>query len=54
MLLGGCTSDLQYQVVEPLLMPFEVLFAIEDTTSLDPSVIMGQIPFMDTNPEGTS
>ena len=53
-LLGGCTPDPQYQFVEPLLVPFDELFVLEDTISLDPSVIIGQISFMDTNPEGTS
>ena len=50
--LGGCTPDPQQQVVEPLLVPFEELFVLEDTISLHPSVIIGQISFMDTNPEG--
>ena len=53
MLLVGCTSDPQYQIVEPPLVPFEELFVLEDTISLDPSVIIGQISYMDTNPEGS-
>jgi hypothetical protein len=51
-LLGGCSSDPQYQVVEPPLVPFEELFVLEDTIRLDPSVIIGRISFMDTDPEG--
>ena len=51
-LLGGCSPDSQYQVVEPPLVPFEKLFALEDTIRLDPSVIIGRISFMDTDPEG--
>ena len=51
-LQGGCTSDPQYQIVEPPLVPFEELFVLEDTISLDPSVIIGQISYLDTDPEG--
>ena len=51
-LLGGCTPDPQYQVVEPPLVPFEELFVLEDTISLDPSVIIGRISFMDISTEG--
>ena len=51
-LFSGCTHDPQYQIVEPPLVPFEELFVLEDTISLDPSVIVGRISFMDTNPEG--
>ena len=51
-LLGGCAPDSQYQVVEPPLVPFEELFVLEDTISLDPSVIVGKISFMDVDPEG--
>ncbi len=51
-LLGGCSSDPQYQVVEPPLIPFEELFVLEDTIRLDPSVIIGRISFMDTDPDG--
>ncbi len=51
-LLGGCSSDPQYLVVEPPLVPFEELFVLEDTIRLDPSVIIGRISFMDTDPEG--
>ena len=51
-LLGACTPDPQYQVVEPPLVPFEELFVLEDTISLDPSVIVGRVSFVDTNLEG--
>ena len=56
-LLTGCTPSAHDQAeltVHPSVMvPFEELFALEDTLVLDPSVIVGHIWFMDTDPSGS-
>ena len=56
-LLTGCTpsaNDQSKLTVHPSVMiPFEELFALEDTLVLDPSVIVGRIWFMDADASGS-
>ena len=56
-LLTGCTSrfnDPSEEVVfASELVPFEDLFALEDTLVLDPSVILGHMWFMDVDTDGS-
>ena len=56
-LLPGCTRSADDQsavMIHPSLMvPFEDLFTLEDTLVLDPSVIVGQISFMDVDASGS-
>ena len=55
-LLIGCQSksdDTSVEVIQPSeLVPFEELFAFEDSLVLDPSVILGRIWFMDVDASG--
>ena len=56
-LLSGCrsqTDTTSVEVIQPSeLVPFEELFAFEDSLVLDPSVILGQIWFMDVDDVGS-
>ncbi len=51
--LVGCTDvPEQYQILDSPVVPFSELFAPADTIHLDPSIIVGQISFLDVNQEG--
>ncbi|MXZ18565.1 MAG: hypothetical protein F4069_06960 [Rhodothermaceae bacterium] len=54
LLLTGCnTASYQSQVLDSPVVPFEELFDLADTIRLDPSIIIGQISFLDVNQEGS-
>ena len=49
----GCTSDpRQSRIRDSPVVPFGELFAPADTVRLDPSILIGQIGFLDVNQEG--
>lgn len=55
-LLAGCTRGTEPSVVHTVqsstLVPFDELFALADTVVLDPSVVVGQIWFIDIDVSG--
>jgi len=50
----GCTSSdaPRRHIIDSPLVPFDELFALEDTVRLDPSIVVGMIMFLDVNQEG--
>ncbi len=54
LLAVGCTSSdaPRRHTVDAPLVPFNELFALEDTIRLDPSILIGQVTFLDVNQEG--
>lgn len=50
----GCTSSdaPRRHIIDSPLVPFDELFALEDTVRLDPSIVIGMIMFLDFNQDG--
>ena len=50
---GGClTDESKVHTIRSPLVPFDELFVLQDTLRLDPSMLIGQVGFLDINTRG--